>query len=137
MANRPIPWRFSLLRTGERDVLRLDGGLCKTLSILIAVLLLGTALSAQGTPQVAGVEPSSGKANDNVSLMGENLGKASVSAVFLSDDTTHNEAKIVEQSAEKIVFKVPRIKPGNYRISIRVNRSTVTFPFSFEVKPPG
>jgi hypothetical protein len=34
------------------------------------------------------LEPSSGKVNASVTLAGENLGKSSVSAVFLSDDKT-------------------------------------------------
>jgi hypothetical protein len=97
-------------------------------------LSLGATLAAQGAPRVSGVAPFAGKANESVNLTGENLNRGYVSAVFLSDNKTENQAKIIEQTAEKIVFKVPRLRPGSYNISIQVGSSTVTFPFTFEVQ---
>jgi hypothetical protein len=82
-------------------------------ALLTAALLLAPFIFAQGTPRVTGVEPSSGKVNDNVTLTVENLGKDSVSAVILSDGKTDHDATVVEQADQKIVFKVP-IKEGDH-----------------------
>ena len=49
-----------------------------SLGLLAVAALLGVLVFAQGAPRVTSVEPTSGKANGNVTLMGENLGKGSV-----------------------------------------------------------
>jgi hypothetical protein len=82
---------------------------------------------------VAGVEPSSGKVNDSITLTGQNLGKESVSAVYLSDDKNDFKAAVVEQSAEKIVVKVPQVKSGRYNISIQVGDKLFIKPVRFTV----
>ena len=101
---------------------------------LAVAVLLSPLLLAQGTPQVTGVDPSSGKVNDNVTVTGENLGKSSVSAVFLSDDKSDYKATIVEQSDEKIVMKVPQVKSGDYNISIQVGTNIFIKPVRFTVQ---
>ncbi len=100
---------------------------------LAAAVLLAPLIFAQSTPQVAGVEPSSGKVNDTITLTGQNLGKESVSAVFLSDDKNDFKAAVVEQSAEKIVVKVPQVKSGRYNISIQVGDKLFIKPVRFTV----
>ena len=106
----------------------------KILILLAAVALLCPLLVAQNTPQVAGVEPASGKVNDDVTVTGENLGKDTVSAVFLSDDKTDYKATVVEQTAAKIVMKVPQVKPGNYNISVQVGGNIFIKPVRFTVQ---
>jgi hypothetical protein len=54
-------------------------------------MLAALLLVAQDSP-LAGVDPSSRKANDSVAVMGTNLGKANVSAVFLSDNKSDYKA---------------------------------------------
>ena len=66
--------------------------------------------------------------------MGENLGKGSVSAVFLSDDKNDTKATLVEQGAAKIVIKVPQVKPGSYNISIQAGDKIMILPVKFEVQ---
>lgn len=100
---------------------------------LAAAVLLAPLIFAQSTPQVAGVEPASGKVNDTITLTGQNLGKESVSAVFLSDDKNDFKAAVVEQSAEKIVVKVPQVKSGRYNISIQVGDKLFIKPVRFTV----
>jgi len=104
------------------------------LGLLAATVLLASLVFAQGSPGVTGVDPSSGKVNDNVTLMGENLGKGSVSAVFLSDDKTDYKATLVEQAADKIVMKVPPVKPGDYNISTQVGTRVLIEPVRFKVR---
>ena len=104
------------------------------LGFLAATVLLASLVFAQGSPGVTGVDPSSGKVNDNVTVMGENLGKGSVSAVFLSDDKTDYKATLVEQAAEKIVMKVPPVKPGDYNISTQVGTRVLIELVRFKVR---
>ena len=69
-----------------------------------------------------------------MTLMGENLGKDGISAVFLSDDTTDHKAVVVEQSGEKIVMKVPQLKAGNYNVGIQVGEQIFILPLRFSVQ---
>jgi len=86
--------------------------------ILAGVVLFSSLAIAQNAPQVTGVDPESGKVNDTVTLSGSNLGKATVSSVFLSDDKNDYKAVIVDQSDDKITMKVPQVKPGDYNVSV-------------------
>lgn len=104
------------------------------LRLLAGALLVASLALAQGTPRVTGVEPSSGKVNDNVTLTGESLGKGNVSAVFLSDDKTDYKATVVEQAAEKIILKVPQVKPGDYNVSMQVGDKIFILPVRFKVQ---
>jgi hypothetical protein len=96
--------------------------------------LLSPFLFAQNNPQVTGVDPASGKVNDDVTIAGENLGKATVVAVFLSDDKMDYKATIVDQSADKIVMKVPQVKAGIYNVSVQVGTNILIKPVKFTVQ---
>ena len=104
------------------------------LGLLSVAILLARLVFAQGTPHVIGVEPSTGKVNDDVTVTGENLGKGKVSSVFLSDDKTDFKAALVDQGGEKIVMKVPQVKPGNYNVSIQVGNEILIQPVRFKVE---
>ena len=101
---------------------------------LAAMIFLAQVALAQGKPQVTTVDPASGKVNDSVTLTGENLGKESVSSVFLSDDNTDYKATVVEQAGGKIVMKVPQVKPGDYHVSIQVGDKIFILPLRFKVE---
>lgn len=139
MANvprRPIARSWLLSVFGARQ----ERGRCRSryphgrLWLLAAAVVLAPLVYAQGTPRVTGVDPTSGKVNDDITVTGENLGKGIVSAVFLSDDKTDYKATLVEQSGDKIVAKVPRVKPGNYNVSIQVGNNIYIQPVRFEVQ---
>ena len=103
--------------------------------LLLAGLLMASSVAiAQNGPQVTGVEPASGKVNDTVVVSGSNLGKASVSSVYLSDDKNDYKATIVDQSDEKISMKVPQVKPGDYNVSIQVGDKLFIKPVKFKVE---
>ena len=102
--------------------------------LLAVAVLLAPLLFAQGAPRVTGIEPSSGKVNDNVTVKGENLGKGSVADAFLSDDKTDYKATIVDQAAEKVVIKIPQVKSGDYNISIQVGKNIYIQPVRFKVQ---
>lgn len=103
--------------------------------LLLAGLVFVSALViAQNAPQVTGVDPASGKVNDTVTVSGSNLGKASVSSVYLSDDKNDYKATIVQQSDEKISMKIPQVKPGDYNVSIQVGDKLFIKPVKFKVE---
>jgi len=97
-------------------------------------LLLASHLLAQGGPRVTGVDPASGKVGATVAATGENLGKGTVIAVYLSDVNTDYRATVAEQTPEKIVFRVPQVKPGSYNVSIQVRNEIFIQPIRFTVE---
>jgi len=103
--------------------------------VLLAGVILFTSLAlSQNAPQVTGVDPEMGKVNDTVTVSGSNLGKAAVSAVFLSDDKNDYKATIVDQGDDKITMKVPQVKPGDYNISVQVGDKLFIKPVKFKVE---
>ena len=102
--------------------------------LLLALMLLAPLVFAQSAPKVTAVDPSSGKVNDSVTIMGESLDKGSVAGVFLSDDKTDYKATIVNQAADKIVMKIPQVKPGGYNVSIQVGNGILIEPVRFTVQ---
>jgi len=108
--------------------------LTSALLLAAALLTLGLLLFAQGAPLVTAVDPSSGKVNDTVTVAGENLGKGTVSALFLSDDKTDYKATLVEQNEEKMVMKVPHVRPGRYNISLQAGNAIYIQPVRFTVE---
>jgi len=102
--------------------------------LLAGVVLFSSVAIAQNAPQVTGVDPASGKVNETVTVSGSNLGKTAVSSVYLSDEKNDYKATIVEQSDEKIVMKVPQVKPGDYNVSIQVGDKLFIKPVKFKVE---
>jgi IPT/TIG domain len=101
---------------------------------LAGVILFSSLAIAQNAPQVTGVDPASGKVNDTLTVSGNNLGKASVSSVYLSDDKNDYKAAIVDQSDDKITVKVPQVKAGDYNVSIQVGDKLFIKPVKFKVE---
>jgi hypothetical protein len=101
---------------------------------LAGVILFSSAAVAQNAPQVTGVDPASGKVSDTITVSGNNLGKTSVSSVYLSDDKNDYKAAIVDQGDDKITVKVPQVKPGDYNVSIQVGDKLFIKPVKFKVE---
>ncbi len=106
------------------------------ISFIAIVLLfcLAPRAGGQNAPKITAVAPAAGKVNDSVTLTGENLGKDSVSAVFLSDDKDDYKATLVEQGNGKIILKVPEVKSGGYNISIQEGDKILILPVRFTVQ---
>lgn len=128
------PAEPSVSNLDDRAVRISRGNLRTVLLLMLAILLASPVLFSQGAPKVSGVDPTTGKVNDSVTVSGANLAKDSVSAVFLSDDKSDYKAVIVEQSADKIVMKVPQVKPGSYNISIQVGNGILIEPVRMTVQ---
>ena len=118
-----------------KNVLRCEKRTARFLwAVLAAVAVLVPMLFAEGSPKVTSVDPTTVKANDNATVNGENLGKGNVSAVLLSDETVDYKATVVDQAADKIVFKVPQVKPGDYNVSIQVGNNILIQPLRVKVQ---
>lgn len=99
-----------------------------------ALFLSATLLCSQSAPKVTGIDPESGKVGASVTVAGENIGKGTVVAIFLSDANTDFKASLIEQSPEKIVLKIPQVKPGRYNISIQVKNEIFIQPVHLTVE---
>jgi hypothetical protein len=136
-SSRNVPGRHDLSNPAnsiERMKQHCAGGMSRYIALLIAMVFLTPFVLAQGSPKVTSVDPATGKVNDTVSVIGENLGKGSVSAVFLSDDKNDSKASVVDQAAEKITIKIPQVKAGSYNISIQTGDKIMILPVRFEVQ---
>jgi hypothetical protein len=111
-----------------------SGGLVRGWVVLAGLVLLATLAAAQSVPQVTAIDPANGKVNDTVTVSGTDLGKASVSSVFLSDDKNDYKAAIVDQNDDKITVKVPQVKAGDYNVSIQVGDKLFIKPVKFKVE---
>jgi hypothetical protein len=107
----------------------------RLLIVVAAALLLASLGLGQASPRVTGVEPATGKVDSNLTVAGENLGKETVADVYLSDEMADYKATVVEQTAAKIVVKVPQVKPGGYNISIHVGNNIFIQPVRYTVEP--
>ena len=127
----------SLLRPSPNKRLARANQPCVAFLLLVVAALLvlpSRTVLAQDTPSMTTVDPLSGKVNDQITVTGANLGKGSISAVFLSDEKNDYKATIVEQSATKIVMKVPQVKPGSYNVSYQKGNAIYIQPVRFTVE---
>ena len=80
------------------------------------------------------VEPGSGKPGETATAWGENLADSSVVAVFLSDTKSDYKVMVLEQTPEKIVFKVPSVEPASYNVSLQVHSNIYIHPVRFKIE---
>jgi hypothetical protein len=134
-AGQPVPGNNTfLIGATFETVCRNRRSRYRRSAFLAAVVLLSPLIFAQSNPQVTGVDPPSGKVNDTVTVTGTNLEKSSVAAVFLSTDNDDFKATVTDQTAEKIVIKIPQVKSGVYRISVQVGDKILIKPVRFTVE---
>jgi hypothetical protein len=87
------------------------------LSLIATLLITGILALGQTMPRMTTCEPGNGKVADVLTVSGENLGKAAVSKLFLTDGKTDIPVEIVDQADAAIKFKVPE-KAGGARWSL-------------------
>ena len=98
-------------------------------SLIGGLLLLGVVFAGaekdvkdQGwkpTPMMRTVAPDTAKAGDILTVTGENLDKAKVAEVYLTDGKTEVKVSIVEQTETTLKVKVPdNAKPGRARLMV-------------------
>ncbi len=95
--------------------------------LFAGLLALAVAMFAfQALPRCTAVEPDSAKVGDEISAKGENLNKASMAELYLTDGSKDTKVAISAQSDTEIKFKVPQIKAGRYHLAmLTANRSSM------------
>lgn len=74
--------------------------------------------ASQPISRFVSLEPDTGKKGDTIIGKGENLNKAMVAEVLLSDGKKDTTATICEQTDSEIDFMIPDVTPGRYRVLI-------------------
>jgi len=114
------------------------------ISATLIMFLAALSLPAAGPPQssmptIRSVEPASGKPGDLLEIQGENLGRAEVAALFLTDGEADIKVTIIEQTAKSIKFKIPsQAKPGRFALMVLTNEKTpklIEEPVKITVEP--
>ena len=87
---------------------------------LAVLLVISFTLSAQETfPRMTSVDPATAKSGVEVTVAGENLDKANVAEVYLSDGEKDVKVQMTEQTATSVKFKVPdAMKPGRFSLVV-------------------
>ena len=88
--------------------------------LLLAMMTLIGVVSAQAPmPRLTTVEPDTGKAGDVMTVAGENLDKANVAELYLTDGKNDVKVALTEQADKSLKFKVPaEAKPGRFSLMI-------------------
>ena len=77
------------------------------------------AAFAQTMPRMTTVDPGNGKAGDEITVAGENLAKAQVAKVYLTDGTHDVVVEVTEQADTSIKFKIPaKALPGRFALML-------------------
>jgi hypothetical protein len=90
------------------------------LSFVILLLAAASfaAFAQPAMPRMVSVEPQNGKAGDVLAVAGENLQKATVAKVYLTDGKNDFEVTITEQSDKEIKFKIPAKATGRLALMV-------------------
>src|ERR1051325_1821044 len=90
------------------------------MSFAVSILLAASfaAFAQQAMPRMVSCEPQNGKAGDEIAVSGENLDKAAVAKVYLTDGKNDIEVSISEQSGTTIKFKIPGKATGRLALMV-------------------
>ncbi|MBV8729927.1 MAG: IPT/TIG domain-containing protein [Acidobacteriia bacterium] len=89
----------------------------------VSTLLLAAGLSAwaqEALPRMLSVDPLSGKKGDIIVVSGENLDKAKVDKVFLTDGKNDVPVEVTEQTDTSIKFKIPDKAATGGRLALMI-----------------
>jgi len=85
--------------------------------LLMAVSL--AAFAQQPTPKMTTVDPGTGRAGDEITVTGENLEKAQVVKVYLTDEKNDFPVDVTEQTSTSIKFKIPaKVAAGRFALEV-------------------
>ena len=89
----------------------------------VATALLAASFGVwaqEGLPRMLSVDPQSGKKGDVIAVTGENLDRASVDKVFLTDGKNDTLVEVTEHTATTIKFKIPEKAATGSRLAIMI-----------------
>jgi hypothetical protein len=89
-------------------------------SLIVLLLLVACFASyAQAVlPRMTSVDPMNGKIGDVIVVTGENLQKANVAKVYLTDGKNDLVAEVLEQTETTIKFKIPAKATGRMAVMV-------------------
>jgi len=88
-----------------------------TVPLFMAACL--AAFGQQSMPRMTTVDPGTGKAGDVITVAGENLEKAQVAKVYLTDQKKDMVVEVTEQTATSLKFKIPATAaPGRFALML-------------------
>jgi hypothetical protein len=92
----------------------------KLSSVVLPVLFVSTLVlfAQEAMPRMTSVEPSNGKAGDVIAVTGENLDKANVGKLYLTDGKNDVACDVTSQTATEIKFKIPAKVTGRMALMI-------------------
>ena len=90
------------------------------LSSAVPLLFAATLVlfGQEAMPRMSSVDPTSGKAGDVIAVTGENLDKANVAKVYLTDDKNDFVCEVTEQTATEIKLMIPAKATGRLVLMI-------------------
>jgi hypothetical protein len=83
----------------------------------LLLLVSGALWAFQNFPRCTSLDPDTAKTGDTVNVTCENVNKTTVADLYLTDGKDDTKIAIMDHTADKITFHVPRIKPGRYHIA--------------------
>jgi hypothetical protein len=87
---------------------------------LLSVFLLAAFVGLAAIPRVISVDPPFGKNGEELVVNGENLDRATVTKLFLSDTAEDYEVDIREQTSQSIRFVIPAdLALGRYNVTVQ------------------
>ena len=90
------------------------------LSSVVPLLFVATLVlfAQEAMPRMSSVEPGNGKAGDVITVTGENLDKANVGKVYVTDGKNDVVCEVTEQTATEIKIKIPAKVTGRMALMI-------------------
>jgi len=89
------------------------------MSFVVPALLAAAIVWGQDVmPRMSTVDPISGKTGDVVAVTGENLDKANVAKVYLTNGKDDLECQVTEQTATALKIKIPAKATGRMALMI-------------------
>ena len=88
------------------------------LSSILILLAASLMYGQEAMPRMSTAEPGNGKVGDEVTISGENLDKASIGKVYLTNGKDDLECEIKEQSATTVKIKIPAKATGRMALMI-------------------
>jgi hypothetical protein len=82
------------------------------------VLAAVGAWAQEAMPRMSSVEPATGKKGDVVAVTGENLDKANVVKVYLTDGKNDVECVVTEQTGASLKIKIPEKATGRLALMV-------------------
>ena len=111
-----------------------------SLMILVLLAVCTAGWSQAAMPRMTSVDPMNGKIGDVITVTGENLQKAIVAKVYLTDGKNDLQVEVTEQNETTIKFKIPAKASGRLAVMVLTvgkDAQLIEQPVKVTIEPPG